>query len=121
MQKRIYYTYIVSSASRTIYVGVTNNLERRVQEHKDGTFRGFTAKYRCHRLVWFERYSWIGQAIAREKELKGWRRAKKVALIQQENPTWVDLSEEWGTEIVYEGMGRKAGPSSPSFVRMTIQ
>jgi putative endonuclease len=112
MQKHIYYTYIVSSASRTIYVGVTNNLERRVQEHKNGTFRGFTAKYHCHRLVWFERYSWIGQAIAREKELKGWRRAKKVALIQQENPAWSDLSEEWGTKIIYQGMERKAGPSS---------
>jgi len=62
------------------------------KEHKDGTFGSFTAKYRCHRLVWFESYSWIDKAIAREKELKGRLRAKKIALIQQNNPTWVDLS-----------------------------
>jgi putative endonuclease len=99
MLQRVYYTYIMASASRNLYVGVTNNLVQRVKEHKKGAYKSFTAQYRCHRLVWFERYSWIGQAIAREKELKGWLRAKKIALIQQENPTWVDLSEEWGTQI----------------------
>jgi putative endonuclease len=99
MTQRIYYTYIMASASRNLYIGVTNNLERRVAQHKENAFGGFTAKYRCHRLVWFERYSWIGQAITREKELKGWLRARKIALIQQENPTWVDLSEDWGTRI----------------------
>jgi len=101
MTQRTYYTYIVASSSRNLYIGVMNDLERRVTEHKDSSLRGFTSKYRCHRLVWFERYSWIGQAIAREKELKGWLRAKKMALIQQENPTWVDLSEEWGTKFCY--------------------
>jgi putative endonuclease len=100
MSLRTYYTYIAASASRTLYLGVTNDLERRIRQHKDGTFKGFTAKYRCHRLVWFERYSWIGQAIAREKEIKGWLRAKKLTLIQMDNPTWVDLSAEWGTKII---------------------
>jgi putative endonuclease len=99
MTQRIYYAYMMASASRNIYVGVTSNLVQRVIQHKEGSFGGFTSRYRCHRLVWFERYSWVGQAIAREKELKGWLRARKVALIQQENPTWVDLSEEWGAKI----------------------
>jgi putative endonuclease len=99
MAQRIYYTYIMASSSRNLYIGVTNDLERRVLQHREGAFGGFTSKYRCHRLVWFERYSWIGQAIAREKELKGWLRAKKLALIQQDNPTWIDLSEEWGMKI----------------------
>ena len=89
----------MASSSRNLYVGVTSNLEQRVKQHKEGSFSGFTSRYRCHRLVWFERYSWVGQAIAREKELKGWVRARKIALIQQENPTWVDLSDEWGTKI----------------------
>ncbi len=110
-REQTYYTYIVASASRTLYIGVTNNLVRRIQEHKDGTFGSFTAKYRCHRLVWFESYSWIDKAIAREKELKGWLRAKKIALIQQNNPTWVDLSEEWGTLINCPQKEEKAGPS----------
>ena len=67
MEKRVYYTYIMASSSHMPYIGVTNNLERRVTEHKEGILKGFTLKYRCHRLVWFERYSWIGQAITREK------------------------------------------------------
>ena len=98
-QERTYYTYIVASASRTLYIGVTNRLERRIQEHKDGTFRGFTTN-RCHRLVWFEEYRWVKFAIAREKELKGWLRAKKIDLIEQNNPTWVDFSEEWGKATI---------------------
>lgn len=69
--QHVYYTYIMASASRTLYTGVTNNIERRVQQHKKGAFAGFTSRYLCYRLVWFERFSWIDQAIAREKELKG--------------------------------------------------
>jgi putative endonuclease len=57
MEKRVYYTYIMASSSRVLYVGVTNNLERRISEHKQGTLKGFTLKYHCHRIVWFERYS----------------------------------------------------------------
>jgi len=94
-QRRTYYTYIVASASRVLYVGVTGNIRQRVYEHKQGLCSGFTAKYRCKRLVWFESYWYIENAIDREKELKGWLRAKKIALIEQENPTWVDLAEDW--------------------------
>jgi putative endonuclease len=99
MPQQSYYTYIMASSSRVLYIGVTNNLERRVAQHKEETIKGFTTISRCHRLVWYERYSWIGQAIAREKELKGWLRARKVVLIQEQNRTWVDLSEEWSTQI----------------------
>jgi putative endonuclease len=100
MAKHVYFTYIMASSSRNLYIGVTSNLEHRVAQHKEGVLGGFTARYRCHRLVWFERYSWVGQAIVREKELKGWLRVKKIALIEQSNPTWIDLTEEWGTKII---------------------
>jgi len=93
---RCYYTYITSSRSRVLYTGVTGNIERRIAEHKASESASFTAKYRCKRLVWFERHSSPGAAIKREKELKGWRRARKIELIERENPTWMDLSEEWG-------------------------
>jgi putative endonuclease len=95
-----YYTYIVASKSRAIYIGVTSNLEQRIWQHKNKTYEGFTATYNCDRLVWFEAYSNVGTAIAREKALKGWRRARKIALIEAENPTWSDLSEAWGQPIV---------------------
>jgi len=110
-REHIYYTYIMASASRTLYVGVTNDIERRVQQHMHGTLGGFTSRYRCGRLVWFRRFGWIDQAIAREKELKGWRRARKIALIEEENPTWADLSEEWGKPIRYDRDQLKADPS----------
>jgi putative endonuclease len=95
-----YCTYIVASRSRTLYIGVTSNLERRVWQHKTKAYEGFSATYNCNRLVWFESYSNAGTAIAREKELKGWRRARKIALIENANPAWVDLSEDWGQSIV---------------------
>lgn len=98
MQDHCYYTYIVASRSRIIYVGMTNNIERRVIEHKKRATPGFTANYQCHRLVWFERYGAVANAIAREKELKGWRR-EKIALIERENPTWEDLSKNWGKSL----------------------
>ncbi len=86
---------MVANRSRTLYVGMTGNLVRRVFEHKQRLHRGFSAAYGCDRLVWFERFVQVGNAIAREKQLKGWRRAKKIALIQKEYPTWIDLSAEW--------------------------
>jgi putative endonuclease len=86
-----YFAYIVASRSRTLYVGMTNNLTRRITEHREGTIDGFTKKYRIHRLVYFERFKYVVNAIAREKELKGWLRNKKVALITASNPTWDDL------------------------------
>jgi putative endonuclease len=99
VQDRCYYTYIVASRSRVIYIGVTGNVERRVAEHKSSASKSFTAAYRCTRLVWFERHTSPSAAIDREKELKGWRRARKIELIQRENPTWEDLSARWGEDV----------------------
>lgn len=90
-----FYVYIMASASRTLYVGFSNSLERRVSEHKQDLFEGFTKKYQCHSLVYYETYNDVQVAIAREKQLKRWRREKKVALINSVNPQWKDLSEEW--------------------------
>ena len=109
MREHNYYVYIVASRSRVLYIGVTSNLQRRVSEHRTGTYPGFTSKYRCHRLVWFESYVTVTLAIAREKQLKDWARLKKVTLIERENPTWDDLSLEWQ---------QTAGPSTKELPRM---
>lgn len=90
-----YFTYIVASKSRTIYIGVTGNLTRRIFEHKTKKHPGFTARYNCNRLVWFESFHEISNAIQRETELKGWTRARKIALIESNNLTWEDLSAAW--------------------------
>ncbi len=95
MHEGSYFTYIMASRSRTLYVGVTGNLQKRVFEHKWKEHDGFTARYNCDRLVWFERHEDAQRAIAREKELKGWRRAKKIVLIETANAAWVDLSRDW--------------------------
>ena len=88
-----YYTYIMSSCNNsTLYIGVTNDLERRVAEHKSGSGSVFTRKYHCHKLVYFETFSDIDQAIAREKQLKGWKRERKDALIDSVNKERRDLS-----------------------------
>ena len=95
---RRYYVYIMASKSRVLYIGITNDLRRRVWEHKNDINPGFTSKYRVHRLVYFESFKYVGNAIAREKHLKGWLRERKVALIRAANPTWEDLSEDWFEE-----------------------
>jgi len=95
MQDRVYCTYIVASRSHTLYIGMTGDLHKRVFEHKQRTHEGFSATYNCNRLVWFERFMNPGGAIAREKQLKDWIRAKKIALIEKTNPTWNDLSKGW--------------------------
>jgi putative endonuclease len=100
MQERCYCTYIVASRSRTLYVGVTGDLFSRVMQHRAGDSEGFTARYCCSRLVWFESYFSPDEAIAREKQLKRWGRAKKVMLIERENPTWEDLSADWGKSFL---------------------
>lgn len=97
--EHVLYVYLMASRSRTLYCGVTSDLETRVKQHQDGTFGGFTSKYRCTRLVWFERFVFIENAIVREKEIKGWRREKKIALIEKENPTGEDLSAGWGKQV----------------------
>jgi putative endonuclease len=89
-----YYVYIISSWTQTIYTGVTNYLGRRVAQHKQQTGSSFAGKYKVTRLVCFETMSSIQDAIAREKEIKSWRRAKKIKLIESLNPNWDNLSEE---------------------------
>jgi len=89
------YVYIATNKSRTLYIGVTNNLEHRMWEHKQKAGSKFAAKYNITRLVYYEEFADIRDAIAREKELKGWRRDKKVDLIEDDNPLWEDLSGDW--------------------------
>ncbi|MDA1001638.1 MAG: GIY-YIG nuclease family protein [bacterium] len=90
-----YFIYILASKSRALYTGVTSDLERRTHIHKSKSVPGFTAKYKVHRLVYFEETNDVHSAIAREKQIKSWRRSKKVDLIEAVNPTWEDLSETW--------------------------
>jgi putative endonuclease len=99
MKQHNYRVYIMASKSRVLYIGMTNNLERRVFEHQHDLIDGFSKQYRCHRLVYFEAFDRVQNAIAREKQLKRWNRAKKVWLIERMNPTWEDLSAEWGKPI----------------------
>ncbi len=95
MHEGSYFAYVMASRSHTLYIGVTGDLHKRVFQHKWKEHDGFTARYNCDRLVWFERYQDVQRAIAREKELKGWRRSKKIALIESSNPGWIDLSRDW--------------------------
>jgi putative endonuclease len=90
-----YYIYIMSNKSKTLYTGVTNNIQRRVFEHKNKKAKGFTAKYNITKLMYFEITTDIKSAISREKEIKGWTRRKKIELIESINPNWNDLSENW--------------------------
>ena len=87
-----YFVYIITNRSRTLYTGVTNNLERRVQEHRSKLVPGFTKRYNITQLVHWEEYRDVRAAIAREKEIKGWLRNKKIALIEFMNPHWDELS-----------------------------
>jgi len=96
-----YWTYIMASKSGTLYIGMTNSLERRVQEHKDGTHEGFASKYGCDRLVYWESFDDVRKAIDREKELKGWLRQRKIELIEAFNPRWEDLAEKWGWKMLF--------------------
>ena len=91
-----YYVYILSNASKTLYVGFTSDLGRRVYEHKQKAKPGFSARYNVGRLVYFEETGNPRAAIAREKEIKGWTRARKIALVESMNPKWRDLSEDEG-------------------------
>ncbi len=93
---KYYYVYILTNwNNKVLYTGVTNNLERRLYEHKNGTLKGFTKKYNVKKLVYFDYTTDVSEAIKREKQIKGWTRAKKNALINSINPEWRDLSEEW--------------------------
>jgi putative endonuclease len=90
-----YYVYIMASRSRTLYTGVTNDIERRVYEHKQKLANGFTKKYNVTRLVYFEATDDIRSAIEREKQIKGWLRSRKIALVESVNPEWIDLADGW--------------------------
>jgi putative endonuclease len=86
----------MASDTGTLYIGVTNNLHRRVLEHQQGLVEGFTKKYKCNKLVYFEHTTDVNSAIMREKEIKKWRREKKINLIKKDNPGWRDISDELG-------------------------
>jgi len=90
-----YHVYILTNHSRTLYTGVTNDLMRRIHEHRQKLVPGFTARYNIARLVWFEESADVTSAIAREKQIKGWLRSRKIALIESVNPGWEDLSADW--------------------------
>ena len=95
LEMRTYLVYILASRTRVLYIGVTNDLARRMSEHKQGLIAGFTKKYRVTRLVHVEQFGDIRAAIAREKQVKGWIRARKLKLIEARNPTWEDLAQNW--------------------------
>ncbi|RKY24786.1 MAG: GIY-YIG nuclease family protein [Planctomycetota bacterium] len=90
-----YYVYIMTNKSGTLYTGMTNNIKRRVYEHKNKLISGFTEKYNISRLIYFETFGEVYSAIAREKVIKGWLRKRKIELINKTNPDWEDLSSDW--------------------------
>ena len=95
MPDRTHHVYILASAGRVLYVGSTSNLTRRLAEHRAGKFRGFTKRYNVTRLVYFETTTSAPAAVARERQLKGWRRSRKLALVESTNPKWRDLGAGW--------------------------
>jgi len=95
--ERLYYVYILASASRVFYTGVTNDLKRHVQQHQQKQIAGFTQRYNVAQLMHYEVFRDVRLAIAREKQIKAWRREERVALICKHNPRWRDLSEEWSS------------------------
>ena len=100
--------YVMASGFRgTIYTGVTSDLMGRVWQHRDGSFRGFTDRYACKRLVWFEMHEDMHQAITREKRIKNWPRDWKLQLIEAGNPTWRDLAEDWGFDPLLKTPGQE--------------
>lgn len=104
MKVHSYYVYIMASSSGTLYIGVTSGVGDRAWMHKAGMGSEFTKKYRIDRLVYYEHFHYVKTAIAREKQLKGWRRSKKVTLIEQDNPRWLDLSEDMGQQFTPDGL-----------------
>lgn len=89
----------MNNASGVLYVGMTNHLQRRVKQHKEGTVEGFTKKYRINRLLFYEEFPSAIEAIAAEKQLKGWRREKKLAIVQEMNPELLDLAFDWYDDL----------------------
>jgi len=110
-ERKTYCAYIMGSLSGTLYTGMTGNLHKRVFEHKFHRIEGFTDKYQVERLLYWESFDDVQKAINREKQLKGWRRAKKIELIESLNPHWLDLAREWLPWMTDSGGSR--GPSTP--------
>ncbi len=100
-EERRYFVYIMANASKRLYTGMTNSIRRRVREHKLKLPAGFAATYNITRLVYFESFEDVRNAIEREKQVKAWTRAKRVALVESINPKWDDLSREWGQEQTF--------------------
>jgi len=98
-----YFVYIVCSRSVTLYIGMTNSIYLRALEHKRGEIEGFASKYHCDRLARYESFEDVHKAIGHEKQLKGWSRAKKIALVESRNPRWLDLAETWGAQMAFAG------------------
>jgi putative endonuclease len=90
-----FWVYIMTSSSGTLYIGMTGFVDTRIFQHKSGEIDGFTKEYKCNRLVYYEEYDDVYVAKRRERQLKGWRRDKKIALIEKRNPRWEDLAENW--------------------------
>ena len=111
---KIYFVYIMTNRSKTLYTGVTNSLIRRVREHKQRIGSGFTSKYKLDRLVYYERFEDVHRAIGREKQIKGWSRLKRIALIVSINPAWRDLSLEWYERHAYQPDSPVLLPASPT-------
>jgi putative endonuclease len=103
MKDREYFVYILFSRPGTLYIGITNSIYRRTLQHKSREIEGFAGKYHCTRLVYYESFDDVHRAIGREKQLKGWLRIKKIALIESKNPRWEDLAEKWGAQMAFAG------------------
>ncbi|HSE49697.1 MAG TPA: GIY-YIG nuclease family protein [Terriglobales bacterium] len=109
MQKEhVYYVYILASAARVLYIGMTSGLPRRIWKHQHKNYPGFTSHFHFRRLVYYEMYDRVDRAIAREKQLKRWRREKKIWLIERANPDWTDLSLDWFKEEPRLGLSTPA-------------
>jgi putative endonuclease len=105
-----FWVYILVSRAGTLYTGVTGYIDRRISQHKMDSIEGFTKKYKVHRLVHYETFEHALNAVRREKQLKGWRREKKIALIEKANPRWQDLAEHWGREMRFRGQSIERTP-----------
>lgn len=105
-----FWVYLITSNTGVLYVGMTGFLDTRAAQHKSGEIEGFTRRYNCHRLVYYETYGSGHRAIAREKQLKGWKREKKIKLIEGMNPRWQDLAEPWGRTMLFRGQSLKRTP-----------
>ena len=112
---RSYYVYIMSNAARTLYVGVTNDLERRVDQYKQGTTPGFTSRYKVTYLVYYEETADVHEAIGREKQAKGWTRERKMALVEADNHGWRDLIPSPAGRAAYPWMAESRVSPNPSW------